>query len=126
MSRIKGTHSMDDSFENWLQYILADYDKVVFLYHLSEVSCIDLQTILKKEKRKLLLLTDTEAPDFPCNQRMLSEEECRRLLELYFTYSFADRFIFLTDRKVFPWPSAANFVEAGLAESVEILEAMLN
>lgn len=122
---MKGTDDMDYSIKKWLGNALADYDRVVFLYQLSQESCAELKKILRDEKRKLLLLTDAEAPDFPCDQRRMHEEECRCLLELYFSYSFADNFIFLTDQKNFPWPSIANFMEAGLAARGEALEAML-
>lgn len=116
---------MDDSFKKWLENALMHYDRVVFLYRLSKESCIELRTILKEEKRKVLLLTDTETLDFPCSQRKLCEEECRQLLELYLSYSFSDHFIFLTDQKKFPWPSIDNFTEAGLATKGETLEALL-
>lgn len=116
---------MDHSFEKWLENALAHYDRVVFLYQPSQESCVELEGILRKEKRKLLLLTDLEAPDFPCNQRRLCGDECRCLLELYFSYSFADHFIFLTDQKKLPWPSITNFIEAGLSARGEALEAML-
>ena len=116
---------MADLFENWLENALADYRKVVFLYQPSESLCIGLEAILKKEKKKLLLLTSMESLNFSCSQRRLSEEECMQLLKLYFTYSFSDRFVLLTDRKMFPWPSVAGFVVAGVAETAEILEAML-
>ena len=33
---------MDDSFKKWLENALAHYDRVVFLYHLSKESCIEL------------------------------------------------------------------------------------
>ena len=116
---------MSDSLIKGLENALAQYDKVVFIYQLSQELCIELRTILKKEKRKLLLLTDTEAPVFPCDQRRLCKEECRWLLELYFSYSFSDRFIFLTDQEKFPWPTIANYIETGLAARGEIWEAML-
>lgn len=116
---------MEDSLKEWLENALAYYDKVVFLYQLSETSCTELRTILKREKRKILLLTEIDTPDFPCNQRKLSREECSWLLEMYFSYSFADRFIFLTEQKNFPWPSIFNFMEEGLSARGEIFEAML-
>lgn len=116
---------MDDSFKNWLEGALAHYDKVVFLYHLSKELCIKLKTILKKEKRKFLLLTDMETLDFPCDQRKLCGEEGRQLLELYFSYCFADNFILLTGRNEFPCPSIASFMEAGLLTGEEMLEAVL-
>lgn len=116
---------MDHSFEKWLGNTLAHYDRVVFLYQLSRESCAELMRILRKEKRNFLLLTDIEAPDFLCDQRRLCEDECRYLLKLYFSYSFADNFIFLTDHKEFPWPSIANFTETGLPARGEALEAML-
>lgn len=116
---------MDASFIKWLKNALAQYDKVVFLYRVSEELCIELKTVLKKEKRKLLLLTDVEIPDCSCSQRKLGEEERGWLLELYFSYSFADNFVFLTDKEKFPWPSMVNFAEAGLSTKREILEAML-
>lgn len=116
---------MEYSLKIWLEDALAHYDRVVFLYQLSRESCIELMAVLKKEKRKLLLLTDMKTSDFPCDQRKLCEDECRWLLELYFSYSFADHFVFLTDQKKFPWPSIVNFTEAGLAARGEILEALL-
>lgn len=116
---------MDDSFKKWLEHVLAHYDRVVFLYQLSPESCAELSAFLKRERRELLLITDPEAPDFPCSQRKLREEECSWLLELYVSYSFSDHFIFLTDQKKFPWPSIANFMEAGLAAREEIWEALL-
>lgn len=122
---MKGTEGMDDSLKKCMENALANYDRVVFLYQSSKELCIELRTVLKKEKRKILLLTDTEAPDFPCDQRELSEEECGQLSELYFSYSFSDHFIFMTDQKKFPWPSIDNFTDAGLSERGEILEALL-
>lgn len=122
---MKGTGNMDDSFKKWLESALAHYDKVVFLYHLSKELCIELKTILKKEKKNFLLLTDMETPDCPCDQRKLREEECRWLLELYFSYCFADNFILLTGRNEFPCPSIANFMDAGLLTGEEMLEAAL-
>lgn len=116
---------MDDSFIDWLKDILAQYDRVVFLYRLSGESCAELRTILKKEKRKLLLLTDMEALPFSCDQRKLCGDECGRLLERYLSYNFSDRFILLTDWKEFPWPFAANFAEMGLSTKGEVLEALL-
>lgn len=116
---------MEDSFKKWLENTLACYDRVVFLYQLSEESCAELRAILKKEKRKFLLLAEIDISDFPCSQRRLCEEECRWLLELYFSYRFADHFIFLTDQKKFPWPSIFNFTEAGSSARREILEAIL-
>lgn len=125
MTRMKVTNSMDDFFDKQLENALAHYDKVIFLYQLSEESYSELRTILRAERRKLLLLTDMEAPDFPYDQKKLCEEECGRLLELYLSYSFSDHFIFLTDQKDFPWPSIANFAEAGLATRRELLEVLL-
>lgn len=116
---------MECSIKKWLGDALADYDRVVFLYQLSQESYTELRRILRGEKGKLLLLTDVEISNLPCDQRRLCEEECRYLLELYFSYSFADNFIFLTDQKNFPWPSIANFTEEGLAARGEALEAML-
>lgn len=116
---------MNDTLKKRLETALAHYDKVIFLYQLSQESCIELSTILSKEQRNLLLLTEAEAPSFPCDQRKLCEEECRQLLELYLSYSFSDRFVLLTDLKKFPWPFIVNFVETGLSERGEILEAML-
>ncbi len=100
---MKGTERMDDSLKKWLENALAQYDKIIFLYQPSRKLCIELGTVLLKEKRKVLLLTDIEALDFACDQRKLSEEECNQLLELYFSYSFSDHFVFLTDQKRFPW-----------------------
>lgn len=122
---MKGTNGMEDSFEKWLENALAHYDKVIFLYQFSEESCAELGTILKAEKRKLLLVTDLEAPEFPCDQRTLCGEECNRLLQLYLSYSFSNRFVLLTDQKGFPWSSIANFAEAGLFTKQEIWEAVL-
>lgn len=122
---MKGAGNMDDSFKKWLEEALAHYDKVVFLYHLSKELCIKLKMILKKEKRKFLLLTDMETWDFPCDRRKLCGEECRRLLELYFSYCFADNFILLTEQDEFPCPSIINFTEAGLLTGEEMLEAVL-
>ncbi len=116
---------MDGFLKNWLENALIYYAKVVFLYQPSEALCIELRTILHKEKRKILLLTDMETMDFPCSQRRLAASECRWLLQLYLSYNFADNFIFLTDQKKLPWPSIANFIDTGLAARREILEAML-
>lgn len=116
---------MDDSLKKCMENALAHYDRVLFLYQSSKELCIELRTVLKREKRKILVLTDTEAPDFSYDQRKLSEEECRQLSELYFTYSFSDHFIFLTDQKNLPWSSITNFMEAGLAARGETLEALL-
>lgn len=116
---------MNASFNNQLETALTQYDKVVFLYRLSQESCTELRMILKKGKQKILLLTDWKTPDFPCDQRRLNENECRYLLELYLSYSFSDRFVLLTDQNNFPWPSVNNFAEAGLLTKGEILEAML-
>lgn len=122
---MKGTNGMDDSFEKWLENALAHYEKVIFLYQFPEESCAELRTILKAEKRRILLLMDMETPDFPCDQRTLCGEECNRLLELYLSYSFSNRFVLLTDQKGFPWSSIANFAEAGLVMRREILDAIL-
>lgn len=116
---------MDASFIKWLENALAQYDRVVFLYQPSKELCIELRTILERDGRKFLLLTDVETHDFSCSQKELCETECRWLLELYFSYSFADNFVFLTDQEKFPWPSIVNFAEAGLFARKEILEAML-
>lgn len=125
MTLMNGTNNMDDSFKEWLENALAHYDKVVFLYQPSKELCIELNSILKKEKKKFLLLTDIITPNFPCSERRLCEEECRWLLELYFSYCFADNFILLTDQARFPWPSIISFTETGLAARGEILEAIL-
>ena len=122
---MKVAEGMDDSLKKWLKNALAHYDRVVFLYQSSKELYSELRTILKKEKRKILLLSDTETSDYPCGQRKLCQEECRQILELYFSYSFSDHFIFLTDQKKLPWPSIANFTEAGLLERGETLEALL-
>lgn len=116
---------MDASFKKSLENALKHYDKVIFLYQPSKELCTELRTILKNEKRNLLLLTTAEAPDFPCDQRKLQEEECRWLLDLYFSYSFSDRFIFLTEQRNYPWPFIDNFVEMGLLAKGEVLEALL-
>ncbi len=122
---MKGTEYMDDYFKEWLENALVHYDRVVFLYQPSEALSIELMTILHKEKRKILLLTDMGAMDFPCSQRKLTASECRWLLELYLSYNFADNFIFLTDQKKFPWPFITNFMNTGLVARREILEVML-
>lgn len=126
MIRMEGIGGMEDSLKRWLEDALVHYDRVVFLYQFSQASCIGLRRILKKEQRKILLLTDTEVFGFTCSQRTLCEEECRGLLELYFSYCFADNFIFLTDQKEFPWPSPVSFSEAGVSEREKIWEAMLH
>ncbi len=113
--------SLKKSLENALKH----YERVIFLYQPSKELCTELRTILKKEKKGILLLTATEIPDFPCDQRKLQEDECKSLMELYFTYSFSNHFIFLTDQNEFPWPSILNFAKAGLATRGEILEALM-
>lgn len=116
---------MEDTLEKWLESVLKHYDKVVFLYRISEELYIELRKTLKKEKRKFLLLTDMDNLEFPCSQRRLCENECKWLLELYSSYRFADHFIFLTDQVKFPWPTIVNFTEVGLCPIREILEAIL-
>lgn len=116
---------MDDSLKKYMENALKRYDRVVFLYQSSKELCLELRAVLKKKKRKILLLTDIGAPDFPCMQRKLCKEECGQLMELYFSYCFSDHFIFLTDQEELPWPSIVNFVGAGLSEREEVLEALL-
>ena len=104
--------------EKWLR----DYEKVFLVDSCERVEALVLETLrhVNRTGRRVLFLSQEGGTD---GVRQISEEEYRRLWDLYFLYECSDRFQVLADRGMYG--SLLNYVDTGLLTVEEAAEALL-
>lgn len=109
-----------------LEQDIDKYDKILFFEEDEVLIIFCCLQITIKTQQKILILTqkdfgaDTENFIF----RKVTKKEAEKISELYFTYEFSDKFLFVS-RKKGNYASLFHFVDTGILNIEEVFEALL-
>lgn len=111
-----------------LEQLTFRFDKILFFPYILDNGFLKCELSLGNMKNKKIFIILSDLYNSEYNQLFvlkLSQKDTEDLIQLYYTYEFADNFLMVTDDDSFV-ASIFNFVETGILTYEEAWQALLS